>query len=80
MTAFPDKVRTIIAIVPTACGIETGHYSHDNYPLNSGRIAIVPTACGIETVCSMNVATPAVAIAIVPTACGIETFLSSPIH
>ena len=40
-------VRPAIAIVPTACGIETLAVS---YTLtSSGLIAIVPTACGIET-------------------------------
>ena len=63
-------LQKVIAIVPTACGIETcfsvTHIEGDI------TIAIVPTACGIET----EIPTPskyAVSIAIVPTACGIET-------
>ena len=36
-----------IAIVPTACGIETG--ADEEFDWNAGKIAIVPTACGIET-------------------------------
>ena len=44
-------VRPAIAIVPTACGIETFDYSI-GYNL-SKFIAIVPTACGIETYIKM---------------------------
>ena len=40
--------QIIIAIVPTACGIETSDRSNDSI-LNYLLIAIVPTACGIET-------------------------------
>ena len=36
-----------IAIVPTACGIET--FQQKQSRLQVLRIAIVPTACGIET-------------------------------
>ena len=40
----------LIAIVPTACGIETmPHYLEQKKIYD---IAIVPTACGIETKCS----------------------------
>ena len=42
-------VRPAIAIVPTACGIETyWNFSLDKIFILS-LIAIVPTACGIET-------------------------------
>ena len=40
-------VRPAIAIVPTACGIETTYMHVFLIPIE--RIAIVPTACGIET-------------------------------
>ena len=40
-------VRSAIAIVPTACGIETKQMSLTIDFVKS--IAIVPTACGIET-------------------------------
>ena len=39
-------VRSAIAIVPTACGIETDMHQ---VLLPHQLIAIVPTACGIET-------------------------------
>ena len=39
----------LIAIVPTACGIETLNISELNFVEVNGDIAIVPTACGIET-------------------------------
>ena len=42
-----------IAIVPTACGIETYHLQLRRYERNL-TIAIVPTACGIETGKSME--------------------------
>ena len=38
-----------IAIVPTACGIETGTKPLVVMIRHSVIIAIVPTACGIET-------------------------------
>ena len=41
-------VRPAIAIVLTACGIETANKSV-NYGEFAGEIAIVLTACGIET-------------------------------
>ena len=41
-------VRPAIAIVPTACGIETV-ISRDSLMSTLSKIAIVPTACGIET-------------------------------
>ena len=41
-------VRPAIAIVPTACGIETGGRTLVDRPYIY-KIAIVPTACGIET-------------------------------
>ena len=41
-------VRSAIAIVPTACGIETRSTPFAGH-CNSYQIAIVPTACGIET-------------------------------
>ena len=41
-------VRPAIAIVPTACGIET-LLRESRAQRNSSLIAIVPTACGIET-------------------------------
>ena len=62
----------IIAIVPTACGIETRPLKPLNladFPL----IAIVPTACGIETFLMSMTRRLELWIAIVPTACGIET-------
>ena len=40
-------VRPAIAIVPTACGIETNEQIFSI--MNDSIIAIVPTACGIET-------------------------------
>ena len=40
-------VRSAIAIVPTACGIET--QQNQEVANNNFYIAIVPTACGIET-------------------------------
>ena len=65
--------RQKIAIVPTACGIETEVLLCPiNYVFS---IAIVPTACGIETF--YKLASSSIIcynyIAIVPTACGIET-------
>ena len=39
-------VRPAIAIVLTACGIETCNYIH---AIKNANIAIVLTACGIET-------------------------------
>ena len=66
-------VDLYIAIVPTACGIETVCEYTKLYPRRS-EIAIVPTACGIET--HLRHGTPVEVfwhIAIVPTACGIET-------
>ena len=41
-------VRPAIAIVPTACGIETIWYRR-KHTMSMNLIAIVPTACGIET-------------------------------
>ncbi len=41
-------VRSAIAIVPTACGIETNYLCVST---SNSWIAIVPTACGIETCC-----------------------------
>ena len=41
----------MIAIVPTACGIETKENSSFK-SFSTKEIAIVPTACGIETVYS----------------------------
>ena len=41
-------VRPAIAIVPTACGIETMNVPGFKLPAST-PIAIVPTACGIET-------------------------------
>ena len=41
-------VRPAIAIVPTACGIET--FFNSSRRLAVIAIAIVPTACGIETI------------------------------
>ena len=66
----PNK-SPAIAIVPTACGIETEVLLQY---LSFVQIAIVPTACGIETNL-LNVLNAVVEskIAIVPTACGIET-------
>ena len=63
-------VRSAIAIVPTACGIETPFLRHVH---QSRLIAIVPTACGIETLIGIIFSSSKAAIAIVPTACGIET-------
>ena len=42
-------VRPAIAIVPTACGIETYNKPHRK-TFVVPPIAIVPTACGIETI------------------------------
>ena len=42
-------VRPAIAIVPTACGIETTLSLSDAVKIGREYIAIVPTACGIET-------------------------------
>ena len=65
-------VRSAIAIVPTACGIET-FQPCDLFESHS-IIAIVPTACGIETGASPQYLLHCdYQIAIVPTACGIET-------
>ena len=63
----------VIAIVPTACGIETLQYSY--FLHRSLHIAIVPTACGIETREreEKSMKGTSIQIAIVPTACGIET-------
>ena len=62
----------IIAIVLTACGIET--YSLDLHKMYLRlRIAIVLTACGIETVTNFFIIDSFPPIAIVLTACGIET-------
>ena len=67
-----DFIRPAIAIVLTACGIETGEISCD--PLLLARIAIVLTACGIETHCDgVKLIKTLCKIAIVLTACGIET-------
>ena len=60
----------MIAIVLTACGIETPRHSHCS--TNVEQIAIVLTACGIETQ-SFRLPSLHVTIAIVLTACGIET-------
>ena len=46
-------VRSAIAIVPTACGIET---IYRLLLVTEYKIAIVPTACGIETEITGNVA------------------------
>ena len=63
---------TAIAIVPTACGIETITFV-DLFNLFK-IIAIVPTACGIETTLNGRRGShSSPLIAIVPTACGIET-------
>ena len=42
-------VRPAIAIVPTACGIETRVSLMMDLTKRHSCIAIVPTACGIET-------------------------------
>ena len=62
----------MIAIVPTACGIETSLQNCSAERLLTA-IAIVPTACGIETALRYLNRTCSFVIAIVPTACGIET-------
>ena len=67
-------VRSAIAIVPTACGIETMPISN-RYKYQHQLIAIVPTACGIETGKFCSFTDFQCFIAIVPTACGIETLL-----
>ena len=64
-------LKYLIAIVPTACGIETEEDEPD-FDANPNAIAIVPTACGIET-WFVNLTSVPSSIAIVPTACGIET-------
>ena len=64
---------SFIAIVPTACGIETEEDEPD-FDANPNAIAIVPTACGIET-WFVNLTSVPSSIAIVPTACGIETIV-----
>ena len=61
---------TSIAIVLTACGIETVNHQHISAVI---IIAIVLTACGIETLSSMGERDVGDRIAIVLTACGIET-------
>ena len=66
-----DDLIVIIAIVPTACGIET--LMQRVLKLFVLLIAIVPTACGIETAHRRKLLRMELRIAIVPTACGIET-------
>ena len=66
-----DFIRPAIAIVLTACGIETGFWVVLS---RATVIAIVLTACGIETEeVYRAIATRLFYIAIVLTACGIET-------
>ena len=45
---FSTDLSGFIAIVPTACGIETA-LNKEQRLLALFEIAIVPTACGIET-------------------------------
>ena len=61
-----------IAIVLTACGIET-LLEVNSYAYSRISIAIVLTACGIETVAEYCINWMQQDIAIVLTACGIET-------
>ena len=71
-------VRPAIAIVPTACGIETLRAS-SSLERCCCNIAIVPTACGIETPPYEHTTKHNYCIAIVPTACGIETYVEGEI-
>ena len=71
------SITSRIAIVPTACGIETDDKC---LCLEDIRIAIVPTACGIETQITLSATLLLIAIAIVPTACGIETKCRSEVE
>ena len=68
-------VRPAIAIVLTACGIETP-YDFSIWRNDSNEIAIVLTACGIETADTSSALISRI-IAIVLTACGIETYSCS---
>ena len=68
------RLNFLIAIVLTACGIETAQKAMENAKKIFMAIAIVLTACGIETYLSIQYGlSNGLIIAIVLTACGIET-------